>query len=412
MVEKFFKQPCTLCYLRGGVTGLHIDSFAAALFEQGFAINSGRKLLRGVAHLGHWMERQRTPLATLDESVLETFRAHLSSCRCVRRNRGQLVYCRSGPNRFLGWARQRGLVRAAARVEQLPPLVQDFETWMLRHRNVAPATLSDCYRLQLRRFIDTVGDNPDCYGASAIREFVLAQSQRTEPSRAKQAVTAVRMLLRYLAVTGLCSPELVDAVPTVAHWKLGTLPKYLSREVVEQIVASCDPATQTGRRDRSVLLLITRLGLRAGDVAALRLGDIDWSAATITVFGKGRREARLPLPQDVGDALLAWIHDGRPERDDDHILLRVRAPGGPLNSGSVAAIVARAAERAGVATPRVGPHVLRHSVATTLLREGLSLPAIGALLRHQSLDTTTIYAKVDVDLLGSVACPWPVEVSP
>lgn len=241
---------------------------------------------------------------------------------------------------------------------------------------------------------------------------MLEQSQQTGPSRAKHAVTAVRMLLRYLAIMERCAPELVDAVPTVAHWRCGTLPKHLSREVVDRIVASCNPATVTGRRDHAVVLLIARLGLRAGDVSALRLGDIDWSGATIGVFGKGRREARLPLPQDVGDAILAWLSDGRPDHSGDHVFLRVRAPGGPLDRSSVKGIAARAAERADATKAYVGIHVLRHSAATTLLREGMSLSGIGALLRHRSVETTTIYAKVDADLLRTVVRPWPEGVSP
>jgi site-specific recombinase XerD len=412
MIDDFFEHPYTLCYLRGGVTGPHIDAFSVTLAEQAFTIDRARALLRGVAHLGRWLQKRRISLTALDEGVLEAFRKHLSRCRCVRRNKGRLYYCRSGSNRFFAWARERGLVSTPVLADRVPPLIQDFEAWMLQHRNVARSTLTVCYRLHLRRFLAAVGNDPDHYTAASIRAFVLAQSQQREISRAKHAVTAVRMLLRHLAVAGRCSPELVDAVPTVAHWKLGTLPRYLSREIVDQIVASCDLATARGRRDRAVLLLLARLGLRAGDVAALRLGDIDWSAATVIVFGKARREVRLPLPQDVGDAILAWLSGGRSDRNDKHVFFGLRAPIGPLNRASVARIVASAARRADATMARVGPHVLRHSAATAWLREGMSLPAIGALLRHRSPETTAIYAKVDTDLLSTVARPWPEEVSP
>jgi site-specific recombinase XerD len=330
----------------------------------------------------------------------------------VRRNKGRFYYCRSGSNRFLAWAREQDLVRTPAPAKQVPLLIQNFEAWMLEHRNVAPSTLTEAYRLHLRRFLAAVGDDPGGYDTAGIRAFVLAQSQGTRPGNAKRAVTPVRMLLRYLAVEGRCAPELVDAVPTVAHWRLGSLPRYLSPEVVNKIVASCDPKTVRGRRDRAVLLLLTRLGLRAGDVAALRLAALDWSGATMTVFGKSRRGVRLPLPQEVGDAILAWLSGARPDRHDNHVFFALRAPIGPLTRGSVARIVESAARRADVTTPRVGPNMLRHSAATAWLREGMSLPAIGALLRHRSPDTTTIYAKVDTDLLSTVARPWPEEVSP
>ena len=414
MIEEFFEHPYTLRYLRDGVTAPHIDDFAVTLVEQGFKRGWARSLLRGVAHLGHWLDRRSLTLAELDEEVLKDFRKHLSRCRCVRGNKGRLEYCRSGSRRFLSWARAQGLAPAAL-CESVPPLIQSFEKWMLEHRKVASSTLGN-YRLQLRRFLDAAGDDPVRYNATSIRDFILVQSQRTGPSRAKSAVTAVRMLLRYLSLTGQCAPELIDAVPTIAHWKLGPLPRYLSTEVIDQMVESCDQTTASGRRDRAVLLLITRLGLRAGDVAALRLGDIDWSTATIMVSGKSRRETRLPLPQDVGDAILAWLAEGRPVQDDSHVFVTARAPVGSLHPRSVGGIAARAAERVakrtGAIIPRVGAHVLRHSAATSLLREGMSLSAIGALLRHRSLETTTIYAKVDVDLLGTIARPWPEEVSP
>ena len=415
MIEDFFEHPFTLRYLRGGVTGPHIDAFADSLAEDGYTFGWTRGLLRGVAHLGHWLERRRIGVSDLNESVLVRFRAHLSRCRCVRRNEGLLWYCRSAPNRFLSWARATGVTSEVPPEDTIPPLIREFEGWMLRHRNVARSTLGN-YRLQLRRFLDAACDDPRAYDATGVRAFILAQAQRSEPVLAKRAVTAVRMLLRFLSVEGRCRPELVDAVPTVAHWKHGALPRYLSREVVEQIVASCDTTTRTGRRDHAALLLLATLGLRAGDVAALRLSHIDWSGGTLTVFGKGRREEHLPLPQDVGDAILLWVNDRRPSRMDDHVFLGVRAPWKPINRTSIGRIVADAAQRfaarAGVTMPRVGAHVLRHSVATALLREGTSLPAIGALLRHRSLETTTIYAKVDVNLLSPIARPWPEEPSP
>jgi integrase len=412
MIENFFEHPYTLRYLRSGATGPHIDAFAVTLVEQGFTRDRARGLLRGVAHLGRWLQKRRTPLVALDEGVLEAFRAHLSRCRCGRPNKGRLYYCRSGSNRFLAWAREQGLVKTPVPVEPIPALIQAFEAWMLQHRNVAPSTLTVAYRLHLRRFLAAAGDDPDHYDAAGIRAFVVAQAHHAGPSRAKHAVTAVRMLLRYLAVTSRCGPELVDAVPMVAHWRLGALPRYLSPDVVDRIVASCDLATVRGRRDRAVLLLLARLGLRAGDVARMRLGDLDWSEATVTVFGKSRRETRLPLPQEVGDAILAWLSGGRPDRHDDHVFFGLRAPIVSLTRSSVATIAATAAKRTDPTLPRVGTHMLRHSAATAWLRAGLSLPSIGVLLRHRSPDTTAIYAKVDMGLLATVARPWPEEVSP
>jgi integrase/recombinase XerD len=386
VIETWFKRPHTLRYLRGGATGPHIDAFADALAEQGYTLYWIRGLVRGVAHLGHWLEKRGTELAALDEGILRAFRAHLGRCRCVRRNEGVLSYCRSSPNRFLPWARRQGAVRTRKPVVLIPPLIREFEAWMVRHRNVASSTLVQCYRPELRRVLDELGDDPTRYKAAPIRSFILARSQRTGRSQAKAAVTAIRLLLRYLVVLGRCSANLVDAVPTLAHWKLAPLPRHLPGEVVDRLLASCDLTTAVGRRDHAMLLLMARLGLRAGDVVALRLNDVDWSGATITVFGKSRREERLPLPQAVGDAIRAWIVDGRRKSDHEQVLLRVRGPHGPLSRITAGGVVQSAARRVGL--PPSGSHVLRHSAATALIRAGASLASIGALLRHKHVATS------------------------
>jgi len=186
------------------------------------------------------------------------------------------------------------------------------------------------------------------------------------------------------------------------------LPRYISAEAIEQLVAACDPTTAAGARDRAVILLLARLGLRAGDVRDLRLADIDWPQGRLRVLGKGRCETWLPLPQAPGDALLHYLADFRPEIDDDHVFLRLHAPLGPLpSSGPISKLVRRAIQRAGIETPSLGAHMLRHSAATDWLRQGSSLELIGVVLRHRCIESTAHYAKVDVAMLRSVAQPWP-----
>lgn len=349
MIEHFFEHPYTLRFLRGGVTGPHIEAFAASLVEGQYTRNAGRAVLRGVAHLGHWMEANALQLASLDEPMLSGFFDHIPTCRCVRRHKGQLPYCVAAGRRFLAWGRAEGLVTTSAPAPDVPALLQEFEAWMIRHRNVQPITLKDVYRRPLRRFLDCVGEDPTTYDAAGIRRFALAESQRVSTKTAKTSVSAVRQMLRFLAVTGRCRPELVDAAPTIANWRLSTLPTFISPDDVDQILDACDPSTPAGNQDRAMLLLMARIGLRAGDVAALRLEDIDWEAATVTVFGKGRRRSRLPLPQDVGDAILHWLRNGRPNSTDEHVFLRLRAPIGPYCDGqAVSARAAKAAGRAGV----------------------------------------------------------------
>ena len=230
---------------------------------------------------------------------------------------------------------------------------------------------------------------------------------------AKKCTTALRMFLRFLIAEGKCAADLDAAIPVLAHWRLSSLPRYLQPEEVERVIASCDPNSAVGRRDRAILLLLARLGLRAGDIVRLRLGDIDWEEAKIRVSGKGRRETRLPLTQEVGDAVVDYLKAAVPTptpRCCFSALVRLFAPSG--SHCAISVIVAQAMRRAGVSCPSRGAaHVLRHSVATAMLRHGASLQEIAAVLRHRSIETTQIYAKVDVTALQQIAQAWP-EVQP
>jgi site-specific recombinase XerD len=191
------------------------------------------------------------------------------------------------------------------------------------------------------------------------------------------------------------------------------LPRYLQSDEVERVIASCDPATPVGRRDRAILLLLARLGLRAGDIVQLRLDDLDWTQAAIRVSGKGRRQTLLPLTQEIGDAIATYIKDGRPQTGADTLFIRSRAPFRALASHcAISVVVARAMRRAGVTCPSRGAaHVLRHFVASSMLRQGASLQEIAVILRHRSITTTEIYAKVDVVALRQIAQPWPEVTS-
>ncbi|MBC7924450.1 MAG: tyrosine-type recombinase/integrase [Bryobacteraceae bacterium] len=226
-------------------------------------------------------------------------------------------------------------------------------------------------------------------------------------------MTAVRAFLRFLIADGRCAAGLDAAIPALAHWRLSTLPRYLQPEDVERVIASCDPTTPVGTRDRAILLLLARMGLRAGDILRLRLGDIDWKEASIRVAGKGRRQVSLPLTQEIGDAIIAYIKDGRPKTDSDALFIRSRAPFRAFASHcAISMIVIEAMRRAGVTCPSRGAaHVLRHSVASSMLRQGASLQEIAGVLRHRSIATTEIYAKIDVIALRQIAQPWP-EVKP
>lgn len=280
---------------------------------------------------------------------------------------------------------------------------------MRLHRGVTESTLAQ-YLPLVHEFQVALGDEPSTYSVGQIRDFIFAVSNKHGEARTRSTVNAVRMFLRFLATYGHCSAELVTAVPRIARWRLAALPRYLGSDDIDRLIATCDPACVAGARDRAIMLLLARLGLRAGDVRGLRLPAIDWHQGRLQVMGKGRCETWLPLPQEVGDAICHYIEQFRPRIDDDHVFLRLHAPLGPLlSSGPVSKVVRRAIQRAGIASPSLGAHVLRHSAATAMLREGVPLDLIGSVLRHRSVESTAHYAKVDDRLLQAITQPWPIE---
>jgi integrase len=249
----------------------------------------------------------------------------------------------------------------------------------------------------------------DGLDAVAVNAFVLHEAKRSSVGSAKCTVTRLRSLLRFLHVEGEIRHDLTGAVPRVASWRLASLVKALDADSVARLQTSCDQRTSVGRRDLAVLTLLSRLGLRAGEVTALRLGDIDWRAGEILIRGKGGRQEQLPLPFDVGDALVGWLRDGRPRCGHQLVFTRVRAPHSGLSTTGVTQLVRSACKRAGL--PAVGAHRLRHTAATGMLRAGASLSDVGQVLRHRDADTTAIYAKVDRLALVALTQPWPGAVA-
>lgn len=408
MLETYFEAPATLKRLRSGPTGPFIDGFAAALQEASYTRWTARGYLRAAAHLGIWMQAGDLNVHDLGESALDAFAGHLPHCTCVRRNRGIFSDAAAGTRHFVVHLQAAGVLPPADDDLNvpLPEWLTKYETWMIRHRGVRPSTMLT-YRLPTVELWESTG-GPAGFTAHSLRQFVVARAVQHGRSRAKTGVTATRMFVRYAVAHDLCAPELVDAVPSFVDWKLSSLPTYLAPEDVERLIDTPDTGTAMGLRDRAILLLLARLGLRAGDVTALRMRDIDWENGTLQVKGKGRRSTRLPLPQDAGDAVLRYIDEARPEIADAHVFLRVRAPAGRLRTScAVSDIVNRTAARAGVHLSRTGAHVLRHSLATNLVRDGLPLAAVGAVLRHRREQTTALYAKVDTSTLGTIAQPWP-----
>ena len=279
--------------------------------------------------------------------------------------------------------------------EQPAPHLNGFLHWLVQHRGVSEQS-TKIYGRVIPKLLKELGDDPSRYDAIRIRSALLRHLETGSRTRAQKLTSMLRMYLRYLAVAGLCSPGLVEAVPTVPSVRLAALPRYLDKDDIERVIKACDVTTHNGIRDKSILLLLARLALRAGDVVNLRLTDLDWDQATILVSGKSQ-PTRLPLPQDVGDALKDYIMWARPRVDTEKVFLRNVAPRQlPFShSSAISAIVRRALKRAGVEGEGLpAAHLFRHSAATWLLRSGTPLEVVGALLRHQSPQSTTIYGKV------------------
>ena len=341
---------------------------------------------------------------------LASFSEHLRSCRCPRAMGGRRNHHTIfGARLFRQHLVEIGVCQpAAAPLQRAEPcLVAHFRDWLRNHRGASDATI-ELYIRDAARLVAALGDDPEGWEPAAIRSFFLDRASRCGKGTVEKLATSVRAFLRYLAVNGRCRAGLADIVPSYAHWRLADLPRYLAAEQVNRLIAASDGEVVERRRDRAILLLLVRLGLRAGDVAQLRLEDIEWETGSLRVSGKSRYEVRLPLPQDVGDAIATYLVDRPSSCPSDHVFLRNIAPFRPFRNGDgISSVVKRLMQRAGVVAPVKGAHVLRHTAATEMLRHGVPLEKIGLVLRHRGVDTTAHYAKADVALLKQVAHPWP-----
>ncbi|MGH9137869.1 MAG: site-specific integrase [Acidimicrobiales bacterium] len=362
-----------------------------------------------MAHVSRWLDSQGLGVDELTPARVEEFLAH-------RRVEGYTLWLSTKAMvPMLEFLRGLGVVPTPPRsvpVIEAERLAEHYQAYLVQERGLAAGTMVG-YLHVARLFCAARAVNGELHldrlTAAEVTEFVLAECASRSVGSAKSVVCGLRSLLRYLYVAGHVESELDAAVPTAAGWRLATVPVTVGRAEVARLLASCDRRTTFGRRDYAVLTLLARLGLRAGEAAALELADVDWRAGEIVVRGKGRREERLPLPADVGEALAGWLRRGRPRCEAVTVFTRVRAPHRRLTSSGVSNIVGAACARAGL--PAVHAHRLRHTAATEMLRAGASLPEVGQVLRHASVLTTAIYAKVDHDRLRTLALPWPGATS-
>lgn len=397
--------------LRRGSAGTYLDGFSEWLASRHYTDPTIRSYIFAADRFMTWWTCVSDEGASPGprHSSLAAYRIHLTATgrQGARAHERGNAYC--GARRFLLFLRQAGVAPSTDQVDRPRQALETrFRNWMGQHRGACEITL-DGYGRVVDRLLKTLGTEPRCYTAAQLRAFVLSQAHGWSLSKAETAVTAVRMFVRFLIACQECPDQLQYAIPRVAGWRQAPLPRYLAPTDVERIIDACDPSSPLGARDRAIVLLLARLGLRAGDVAGLRLQDIDWTHGRVRVSGKSRCTTWLPLPQDAGDTLLHYLATGRRAVSGDGVFLTTRAPYTPIITRQVSSTAERAIRRAGVKAPSLGAHVFRHSAATAWLRQGLTLQAVGALLRHRDVDTTALYAKVDVALLRQIAMRWPTE---
>jgi site-specific recombinase XerD len=393
----------------GGPLRAYIAPYRAKLEHLGYTPHMVLYYLRFVAKLDLWLLRRHRRLHGLGEETVDRFLEHL-------RVRRPVVY-KGAPcalRLLLEVLRNAGAIALKQESIASSPaqrLADEYRSFLAKERGLDCATIYN-YARHIDRFLDEHFGmrrvSLRSLGSAEITAFVRRHAPRCGRGWAAQMVTGMRSFFRFARYRGLIATDLAALVPPVANWSMSGLPKHLPAEAVQRVLAACERSTIKGKRDYAILLLLARLGLRAGEIVALRLEDIDWSNAELTVRSKkGDGWARLPLPVDVGRALARYLAV-RPRSEHRNVFVRDYAPYTPfVASGPVSVLVRKAIEKAGVESARTGAHVFRHSLATEMLRCGASLDEIGRVLRHKDPDTTAIYAKVDLGALRQLALPWP-----
>lgn len=396
------------CWARvDGPLGPFVEGFREELARQGYTPLSAAVHVRLVAHLDRWLVREGLDVAALSPARVDAYFAERRAAGYVGERTSRAL------EPLLGYLRRLGVL---AVFEPPPPatsverLLAGYREYLIAERGLSQRTVELNARL-VRPFVVECAArcggrfDPGGLNAAQVNAFVTVAS-RCQPKSAKRIVTALRSLLVFLHVSGLIDTPLADVVPSPPGWTQTGLPKALTGVQVAALLDCCDRGRRTGRRDFACLTLMARLGLRAGEVAAISLEDIDWRRGEIMVHGKGGRCDRLPLPVDVGEPIVEYLRDGRPSGIESRaVFVGAQAPHRALSSGAVSTLVEVAGRRAGLGT--VGAHRLRHTAATGMLRGGGSLSEIGQILRHARPATTAIYAKVDEQALRTLARRWP-----
>lgn len=391
-----------------GPLGCILPAYKALVSQQGFSKHSIQLQFRFLNDMNQWLDQQRIQVTNLSEQAINRYMRSRHQRFRPRRDDAAIL------SRLVNLLHDHGLLpMQVARPPDNPckRLENDYDRYLSEERGLSLSTRIN-YRFFIQRFLSTqFGNNPPCFSdlkAAGVIRFIRHQAERLNPKRAGLMVTALRSFFRYLRYRGDLSIDLAACIPAIANWQFSTLPKFLQPEQVQRVLSQCDRRTAHGRRNFAILLLLARLGLRACEIVSLTLDDIHWQVGEISIKGKGNQSSRLPLPPDVGQAIADYLEKDRPTCSTRRVFIRLRAPRrGFANSEAISTLVARTLKNAGIDSPHTGAHLFRHTLATEMLRQGSALADIALLLRHRCINTTTIYAKVDLMALRPLAQPWP-----
>ncbi len=387
-----------------GPLAVHAVDFGEELTRRGYPPERAARHVQLLAHLSRWLQAEGLTVGQLtDQRVAEFLTARRADGYAEVPTARWMIT-------LLGYLPALAVAPTMAPAADTPAdaAVEEYRHWLIHERGLAAATVRgyvDAARSLLSHLDRPEGLDLSGLTAGEVTAYVVRECGRRHVGSAQALVTALRSLLRFLSLQGYTAHPLAGAVPAASAMGGGFLPRGLAPDVVGALLAGCDSSTATGKRDYAILTVLSRLGLRAGEVAGMELDDVDWHHGELAVRGKGARRDRLPLPTDVGEAMVAYLADGRPRFECRAVFLRVHAPITAMTASNVTEIVRHACRRVGV--PTVGAHRLRHSAATGMLQGGASLAEIGQVLRHSRAATTAIYAKVDRSALRTLAQPWP-----
>ena len=406
--EEYLSRSQLFRRLRSGPHGRLVECYAARLVRDNLVRHGTWRCLNVVGGLLCWIAMHRCMLADLDERMVEQYLRHRATKQSIQPGD------RAALKRWLLLLREEGAIAPA----ELPLLTShdrifsEFGAYLRTERGLAPKSIVRHLPI-IRRFLHEVcpsgDDDLGKISQHEVIRYIERHAQDWSPGTGKAMCWSLRAFLRYLHHQGLSPRALGDCVPSMRRWKFASLPTFLPAAQVRRALDCCGRATPMGRRDYAILMLLAKLGLRAGEVATLTLDDIDWRASEMLVRAKGRQRARMPIPPDVGAAIVGYLRNGRPKSSCRRLFIRALAPHVGFASGCAITMIAKTAlDRVGIkGCAHRGAHIFRHSLATELLRSGATLTEIGQLLRHESHDTTRIYAKVDIEALRTLSLPWP-----